>query len=207
MILVISEAMMRRGFESCAIFVSRLYLLFLLIAVPGHAMANLIDDGEDFSNNLASDLAPLLALFGERVTMQFMSESMGWADSIMLAMAPLGVITILVSAIRVCGYRWLRALIGRSTENTVTAELEVLSCTSNESCELHDGQTVVRCLGKADICEFICIYPPKPAREITAACVMDIKEALSYGNLLEMRRQESCRTSIVELSVISDSQL
>lgn len=149
----------------------------------------------------------LLALFGERVTMQFMSESMGWADSIMLAMAPLGVITILVSAIRVGGYRWLRALIGRSTENTVTAELEVLSCTSNESCELHNGQTVVRCLGKADICEFICIYPPKPAREITAACVMDIKEALSYGNLLEMRRQESCRTSIVELSVISDSQL
>ncbi|KAF4481767.1 hypothetical protein CGGC5_v009979 [Colletotrichum fructicola Nara gc5] len=35
-------------------------------------MANLIDDGEDFSNNLASDIAPLLALFGEQVTMQFL---------------------------------------------------------------------------------------------------------------------------------------
>ena len=45
----------------------------------------------------------LLALFGERVTTQFMSQSMGWADSIILAMAPLGVVTAVVAAIRVGG--------------------------------------------------------------------------------------------------------
>jgi hypothetical protein len=32
-------------------------------------------DGSSFSNNLFSDLAPLLTLFGEQVTKQFLSQS------------------------------------------------------------------------------------------------------------------------------------
>jgi hypothetical protein len=32
-------------------------------------------DGSDFSNNLFSDLAPLLTLFGEQVTKQFLSQA------------------------------------------------------------------------------------------------------------------------------------
>lgn len=70
-------------------------------------------DGDDFSNNLFSDLAPLLTLFGEQVTKQFLSLSMGWADHILLAMGPLGIITIVVSAIRVSGPNNLKAIVGR----------------------------------------------------------------------------------------------
>lgn len=69
--------------------------------------------GEEFSNNLFSDLAPLLTLFGEQVTKQFLSMALGWADNILLAMGPLGVITAVVSAIRIGGVRFLKALIGR----------------------------------------------------------------------------------------------
>lgn len=69
--------------------------------------------GDEFSNNLFSDLAPLLALFGEQVTKQFMSMSLGWADNILLAVGPLGILTAVVSAIRVGGVRFLKALIGR----------------------------------------------------------------------------------------------
>ncbi|KAF4486756.1 Ankyrin repeat, PH and SEC7 domain containing protein secG [Colletotrichum fructicola Nara gc5] len=72
----------------------RLLLLFILL----RARSVFADGGDDFANNLFSDLGPLLALFGERVTMQFMSGAMGWADNIILAMAPLGIIT----AIEVC---------------------------------------------------------------------------------------------------------
>lgn len=43
--------------------------------------------------------------------MQFMSEVMGWSDCVMLAVAPLGIITVVVSAIRVGGPRWLKAII------------------------------------------------------------------------------------------------
>jgi hypothetical protein len=69
--------------------------------------------GDEFSNNLFCDLAPLLTLLGERVTKQFLSMSMGWADHIMLGMGPLGVITAVVSAIRVGGVSQLKAFIGR----------------------------------------------------------------------------------------------
>jgi len=69
--------------------------------------------GDEFANNLFSDLAPLLTLFGEQVTKQFLSMSMGWEDNVLLAMGPLGILTIIVSAIRVGVVRRLKALVGR----------------------------------------------------------------------------------------------
>ncbi|KAF7565609.1 hypothetical protein PtrM4_050430 [Pyrenophora tritici-repentis] len=69
--------------------------------------------GDDFINNLGSDLAPLLTLFGEQVTKQFLTMSLGWADNILLAVGPLGIITIIVSAIRVGRVSILKALVGR----------------------------------------------------------------------------------------------
>lgn len=70
-------------------------------------------EGDNFSNNLLSDLAPLLTLFGEQVTKQFLTLSMGWADNIMVAMGPLGIITVVISAIRVGGVKQLKAIVGR----------------------------------------------------------------------------------------------
>ena len=97
-----------------------------------------------------------IALWRE-VAMQFMSQSMGWADNIILAMAPLGVITIIVSAIRVGGSSWLKALVGRARENLAVAEAELMSSTSNEVCELRNGRQVVRCMGTAPVVELLCL--------------------------------------------------
>ncbi|KAK4100393.1 hypothetical protein N658DRAFT_507906 [Parathielavia hyrcaniae] len=94
------------------------------------------------------DVVSLLALFGERVTTQFMSQSTGWADNIILAMAPLGVITAIVGAIRVGGPSWLKAIIGRARESRAVVEAELMSSTSNEICELWNGQQIVRVMGK-----------------------------------------------------------
>ncbi|PGH02247.1 hypothetical protein AJ79_07696 [Helicocarpus griseus UAMH5409] len=73
-------------------------------------------DGSDFSNNLFTDLVPLLTFFGEQVTKQFLSQSMTYGDHVLLAMAPLGILTCIVSAIRVRGKRWLKAIVGRARE-------------------------------------------------------------------------------------------
>ncbi|PMB64524.1 hypothetical protein BM221_009363 [Beauveria bassiana] len=116
-----------------------------------------VDSGNDFVNNLFTDLAPLLALFGERVTQQFMSQSTGWADPILLSMAPLGIITAIVGAIRVGGPPWLKAVIGRARENFAVVESELLSSTSNEACEVWNGREIVRIMGKPPIMEFICL--------------------------------------------------
>ncbi|KAL3295135.1 ankyrin repeat protein [Colletotrichum asianum] len=137
---------------------TKLWLIFVLAATQCVMAA---DEGDDFSNNLFSDLAPLLALFGDRVTTQFMSQSMGWADNVILAMAPVGIITIIISAIRVSGHSWLKAVVGRACENLAVAEAELMSSTSDEVCELWNGKEVVRCMGAAPVVEFICLLPDK----------------------------------------------
>ena len=70
-------------------------------------------DWTDFINTIGTSVVPIITLFGEQATKQFLSLSMGWADDIILAAAPIGIITIVVSAIRVTGYRWLKAILGR----------------------------------------------------------------------------------------------
>ncbi|KAK4205323.1 ankyrin repeat-containing domain protein [Triangularia verruculosa] len=131
----------------------------LLLGTCFFAAAAAADAGDDFANNLLTDLAPILALFGEKVTMQFMSQSTGWADNIILAMAPLGIVTIIVAAIRVGGPFWLRSLIGRARENRAVPEAELMSSTSNEVCELWNGQEIVRVMGQGPIREFIILIP------------------------------------------------
>ncbi|KAH7007323.1 hypothetical protein EDB80DRAFT_842607 [Ilyonectria destructans] len=111
--------------------------------------------GDEFSNNLFSDLAPLLTLFGEQVTKQFLSMSMGWADNILLAMGPLGIMTVIVSAIRVGGVKKLKAIVGRlkwrrARESQSDAEQELLSSTSENVCEMWSGQQIVRMIGGSE---------------------------------------------------------
>lgn len=81
--------------------------------------------GDDFSNNLFTDLAPLLALFGDQMTKQFLGMSMGWLDNAMLAICPVGILTVMVSAIRIGGTSKLKTLIGRYE----SAPHEQSSCT------------------------------------------------------------------------------
>lgn len=70
-------------------------------------------DATDFISSLATAVGPLLILFGELAIKQFLSVSLGWTDSILLAMGPIGIITVVVSTIRVSGHRWLKIVTGR----------------------------------------------------------------------------------------------
>lgn len=117
------------------------------------------DKGERLARNLLSDIAPLIALFGEQVTKQFLSESMGWADNILFAMAPLGIITAIISTIRVGGPSWLKAIVGRSREGRAEVELELMSSNSPDVGEMWNGQTIVRVLGTPPI--FQLVYAPE----------------------------------------------
>ncbi|KAF5590333.1 ankyrin repeat [Fusarium pseudoanthophilum] len=151
-------------------------------------------EGDDFSNNLFSDLAPLLTLFGEQVTKQFLSMSMGWADNILLAMGPLGVITIVVSAIRVGGDKRLRALIGRARESQSVAEQELLSSTSENVCEMWNGQKIVRLIGDSE--ELKTLIATKDG------AVYDIQTAVEDEILMF---NKNCHLDAEELRVLSNA--
>jgi hypothetical protein len=113
---------------------------------------------------------------------------MGWADNIILAMAPLGVITVIVSAIRVGGPWWLKAIIGRARENLSAAEAELMSSTSNEVCELWNGQGIVRVMGVAPIREFICLRPPESVKSRTEPVTYNLKDATDKKYLCRYRQ-------------------
>ncbi|KAH8724025.1 hypothetical protein GQ44DRAFT_619201, partial [Phaeosphaeriaceae sp. PMI808] len=113
------------------------------------------DTWDDFANNLATDLAPLLALFGEQVTKQYLSESVTRIDNFIFAMAPLGILTAVVSAIRVCGSASLRAFIGRAQEGGGNAEAELCSSTSRDVCELYHNGGIARVFGRPKVLELV----------------------------------------------------
>jgi hypothetical protein len=80
-------------------------------------------------------------------------------------MAPVGIVTIIVAAIRVGGPLWLKAVIGRARENTAAAEIELMSSTSKEVCELYNGEGIVKCQGSAPVWEYICLIPKEDELE------------------------------------------
>ncbi|KAK4251296.1 hypothetical protein C7999DRAFT_28026 [Corynascus novoguineensis] len=133
-------------------------LWLLVIYTVGFASAG-NDDLSDFSNNLATDIGPLLVLFGESMTKQYLSESTSLLDYFIFAMAPIGIITAVVSTIRVCGHSSLRAFIGRSQEGDGVIEAELCTSTSRDVCELFTRGGITRVLGRPSILELV--YDPR----------------------------------------------
>ncbi|KAG8677677.1 hypothetical protein FPOAC2_03809 [Fusarium poae] len=135
----------------------RYWLLSLFAFLATQAVA---DDLSDFSNDLATDVGPLLVLFGESMTRQYLSESTSFLDYFIFAMAPIGIITAIISAIRVCGHSTLRAFIGRSQEGDGVVEAELCTSTSRDVCELFNKGGITRVLGRPQILELIHIKNP-----------------------------------------------
>ncbi|KAK0622796.1 hypothetical protein B0T14DRAFT_494379 [Immersiella caudata] len=112
----------------------------------------------EFAFDLFSDIAPILALFGEDFATQFASESLTWIDHLVFAMVPLGILTMITGAIRVQGPRIARSFIGRARENRALAEIDLMSSTSGEVCELFNGRSIIRAMGKPKIAQFL-VFP------------------------------------------------
>ncbi|CUS14874.1 unnamed protein product, partial [Tuber aestivum] len=151
----------------------------LFLALPPGALAA---NGVDFSNNLFSDLGPVLALFGEQVAKQFLSQSTSWLEDVIFAMAPLGIITAITSAVRVAGPNWLKAVVGRARESGAVAEMELMSSTSHEVCELWNGQAIVRVMGSPDFLSRTFSQTPSANRGSARADTENPVEPMSSEN-------------------------
>ncbi|KAH8694013.1 putative ankyrin repeat-containing protein [Talaromyces proteolyticus] len=152
--------------------------LFFCLAVCVSA-----DGWDDFTNNLATDLAPLITLFGERITIQCLSESTSILDDIIFALAPLGVLTAVVSAIRVCGNSTLRAFIGRAQEDPGSVERELLSCVSDSTAEIFSDSGVSRITGNPKILEVVIDENPKNDGMLDIKKVREIAKSNSPSDL------------------------
>jgi len=144
---------------------SNTLFLQIVLATKVYALGS-SDEWEDFSNNFATDLAPLLVLFGEQVTKQFLSESTGILDNIIFGAAPLGLLTAVVSVIRVSGSASLKAFIGRGQEAHGVAEAELCSSTSDDVCELWSNGGICRVFGRPWILEFFYLKKDEAGKEL-----------------------------------------
>lgn len=99
--------------------------------------------------------APIIVLFGEQLTQQFLSESINLLDNIIFALAPIGILTAVVSAIRVCGNSSLKAFIGRAQEGPADAEIQLLPCVSETTAELFNNAGISRIFGRPTILEVV----------------------------------------------------
>lgn len=88
-------------------------------------------------------------------------------------------VTALVSAIRVGGPLWLRALIGRARENRATVEIELLSSTSHEVCELWNGHGIIRTLGRSKLSQIVFFESEKDNPETFG--LYTVQEAVDKG--------------------------
>ncbi|KAI5851794.1 hypothetical protein BZA05DRAFT_473941 [Tricharina praecox] len=181
-------------------------IILLVFAIASRSVAAAEDAGDDMSDNLFSDLAPLLTLFGEQFAKQYMSQSMSWLDNVIFAMAPLGIITAIVGAIRVGGPSWLKALVGRAQENCATVEVELMSSTSHEVCELWNGQGVIRTMGSPEVMQIIYLESAAGTDSAETFGLHTVESALQAG-LLDTKEGDTPLTasSLVSSSVFSFS--
>lgn len=97
----------------------------------------------------------MITLFGERLTKQFLSESISLIDNLIFALSPLGVLTTVVSVIRICGGASLRAFIGRAQEGPAEAENELMPCVSESTAELFNDSGISRVFGRPKVLEIV----------------------------------------------------
>lgn len=125
---------------------------------------------------------------------------MYWMEHVIFAMAPLGILTAIVSAIRVGGPPWLRAVVGRVRENLATVELELMSSTSHEVCELWNGQGIVRAMGMPEVQEIIYLEGDKDEN----TCGLHTIETAYRAKLIELKRMYSkhdyCSDSLTNIT-------
>lgn len=142
--------------------------------------------------------------------MQFISQAVSFADCLALAMVPLGIITIMVSAIRVGGPTWLKAVVGRAKENRAVPELELMSSTSEEVCELYNGKHIVRCLGLGSIGQYTCLFrkgflSSEAGAENWRVEFKTLREALQDGFLIQNEGAGLCNNRMNKMRVTDKS--
>ncbi|KAI8720156.1 hypothetical protein NCS52_00460300 [Fusarium sp. LHS14.1] len=187
-----------------------IWALFLFLPCSVQALfgsSNETDFWSEFGNNFATDLAPIISLFGEQVTKQFLSESTTSLDTVIFAVGPLGIITAIVSCIRVSGSSFLKSVVGRAREPRAVPEVELCSSTSESVCELWSNGGICRVFGRPRILEFI-FREPKEDDDYYARCDRHGKEEepATCGIFLtrEILRMAPCLSGLATTSKVQE---
>lgn len=131
--------------------------------------------------SVVANVTPLMALVGERHAKEYLRTMSGKRQLLNLAVAPLGILSILVSAVRLCGFPYLRRLIGREGEKRNEAMVELTPVSMSQATPVYvDGRIEIEPNVVKDAA-FICCH--RRLRE-------DAPSALRAFRSLWLRRKE-----------------
>ncbi|KAL6856771.1 hypothetical protein J3F83DRAFT_769497 [Trichoderma novae-zelandiae] len=138
------------------------------------------DYGDAFADKLSEGIASTFTFLFERFTTQHLAQSLVFHDYVAIAASPIDITLVAISAIRVGGPPWLKAVVGRAAEATAAVEQELMS-SNREVCEVWNGRDVVRRIGAGLVREFVCLYPGKEVPKNAVIKVMSMAEAVANG--------------------------
>ncbi len=116
-------------------------------------------------------------------------------------MVPLGILTMITGAIRVSGPRIAKSFIGRARENRALAEIELMSSTSGEVCELFNGRSIIRSMGKPSIAQFLVF--PKRYNRLEAEYDKFDKEVAQSSSKVAPPSDTSCGIHTLQTAVVT----
>jgi hypothetical protein len=116
---------------------------FVLPKVYGAPIPGNVDNSLDEWAAALSTIGPLLLLVGERSTKQLLRDVRGFGSAFSLAAAPLGLVSVVVSLLRLCGSHGSRSFLGYELESRSVAALELSRVNCNGiHAELIDGHII-----------------------------------------------------------------
>ena len=121
-------------------------------------------------------------------------------------MAPVGILTAIVGAIRVDGTNWLKQLVGRARETTAGAEIELMSSVSQEVCEVWNGTSIVRSMGAPQVKQIIHL-PAEDGDFSPESFITTDRKTWSKGYELKTRYWSTNDTGSEKLSTNEDNNV
>jgi hypothetical protein len=122
-----------------------LIFAFVRLAASAPADQSYMDPAQQSTDIWASviaNVAPLMALVGDRNAKEFMRSISTWHQLLLLSCAPLGILAILVSSIRLSGPGFLRRLVGRDFERRSEALVEVTPLSVRPATSVYTSRAV-----------------------------------------------------------------
>lgn len=138
-----------------------------------------IAQSSDSWAQVVANVSPLMTLLGERNAKEYMRTASSWHQLFVLAAAPLGILSITVSAIRLSGPGFLRRLVGRDSERRSEALVELTPLSVSPATSVFTPRAVeISPTYERDRVAFVCAHVSQ---------ITDVSDAIAgYQDLLRL---------------------
>lgn len=132
----------------------------LVVCNPIHPRdAFAAQQSSDVWAGVVANVSPLMILVGERNAKEHMRTASSWHQFMPLAAAPLGILSIMVSAIRLSGSGFLRRLLGRDAERRSETMVELTPLSVAPATSVYTSRAVeIEPLYNKDRVAFVCAH-------------------------------------------------